>query len=227
MRTMKESKKRRTLAVAFGVAMGFFAGIATPVLATERSTDEDAAIPADAAVFSRSQADWSLAWWQWNLSFSPQLSPASDASGARCAAGQEGDVWFLAGPGIDSHTSRDCTIPFGKTLLVPLAAQSGSMPGRSAKWCPDAVRNTSASIDSVRNLRLEVDGRPIANLASHRQKTDGCTEMAAANVPLDMMFLAATDGYYVMLKPLDRGKHLIQFSANDGSVEVRYSITVK
>src|SRR4051812_12831330 len=54
-----------------------------------------APIGPDDLVFERTQNDWSEAYLQWIAAFPRDASPVSDATGALCAAKQDGDVWFL------------------------------------------------------------------------------------------------------------------------------------
>ena len=83
---------------------------------------------ADDIVFDRSQGEWSEAYLQWVATFARDSSPVSDTTGARCAAKQEGDVWFLATSDGTAPVVRACAVPAGKTLFVPIA---GTWSGRA------------------------------------------------------------------------------------------------
>ena len=87
-----------------------------------------------------------MAWWQWMFSIPSSVHPlsfkASDPTGAKyCMVGQQGDVWFLGGqfkvvdvPSVMGRQSgglraaaivpvvveRECTIPLGHTILIPV-----------------------------------------------------------------------------------------------------------
>ena len=54
-------------------------------------------------------------------------------------------------------------------------------------------------------LLLEVDGQRFDRLEAHRQATSGCFQVPNSSVP------AAANGYYVMLAPLSRGTHIVNF----------------
>ena len=41
--------------------------------------------------------EWTAKWWQWLLSIPGPVNPNLDTTGANCAQGQSGPVWFLAG----------------------------------------------------------------------------------------------------------------------------------
>src|SRR4029078_12765446 len=64
-------------------------------------------------IAGESQGNLTVKWWQWASSFEYAESPGSDRRGERCAAGQQGDVWFLAGTYASKVTRRTCRIPEG------------------------------------------------------------------------------------------------------------------
>src|SRR4029077_20020533 len=41
--------------------------------------------------------EWTARWWQWLLSIPGPVNTNLDTTGANCAQGQSGPVWFLAG----------------------------------------------------------------------------------------------------------------------------------
>jgi hypothetical protein len=47
--------------------------------------------------YGLSYGEWSARWWQWILSIPTQMNPNLDSTGAHCAEGQSGHVWFLPG----------------------------------------------------------------------------------------------------------------------------------
>lgn len=60
-------------------------------------------------------------------------------------------------------------------------------------------------------LILEVDGVQIGNLSAFRQATKKCFDMGALAEPKTRVFPSAANGYYVMLKPLPPGQHVLNF----------------
>ena len=58
-------------------------------------------------------------WWQWVISIGQSENPLLDPTGADCAVGQEGPVWFLGGT-FGGPATRSCTVPAGKALLIPV-----------------------------------------------------------------------------------------------------------
>lgn len=156
-----------------------------------------------------SQADWSRAWWQWAGSFSRFESPIADKSGARCRAGQSGTVWFLAGTYGTNRTIRTCTVPAGKYLFFPLINYVVLPTYSGSLTCETARNSAKAMTDDVEALVLEVDGKRFMNLESHRQATSECFDMAARAG--GGVTPSAGNGYYVMLRPLSRGTHTLNF----------------
>src|SRR4030081_3634226 len=63
---------------------------------------------------------WSARWSQWALAIPKGTNPLLDTTGAKCAVGQGGPVWFLAGTFGSGSVSRSCTVPAGKALFFPV-----------------------------------------------------------------------------------------------------------
>lgn len=63
--------------------------------------------------------EWSARWWQWIESIPKATNPNLDTTGADCAQGQTGPVWFLAGD-FGGTVVRHCTIPTGVSVLFPV-----------------------------------------------------------------------------------------------------------
>jgi hypothetical protein len=58
-------------------------------------------------------------WWQWAMSIPAAVNPILDNTGQRCALGQRGNLWFLAG-NTGGTSVRECTIPLHTRVLIPL-----------------------------------------------------------------------------------------------------------
>jgi hypothetical protein len=77
-------------------------------------------------VFGNTYSEWAEAWTDWAYSYPFETSPITDETGANCAQGQKGPVWFLAGSFFNTPDTeivpieRDCTIPGGKALFFPI-----------------------------------------------------------------------------------------------------------
>jgi hypothetical protein len=74
-------------------------------------------------VYGKTYSEWAEAWTDWAYSYPLDTSPILDETGASCAQGQKGKVWFLAGSFFNDPPipiERDCNIPAGKALFFPI-----------------------------------------------------------------------------------------------------------
>ena len=198
-------------------------------------------LPLQADAFGQSYGDWSAAWWQWSLSIPADRNPLVDETGADAAQGQSGHVWFLAGIfGAGGSVERTATIPAGKALFFPIfnvvninAPQLGDPPWSAAREL-ELRQQLAAEVDSVTDLSAEIDGRPVADLASYRVQDEqpfmvDLPDNNLFGVPADTYGPSVSDGYFLLLAPLAPGNHTIHFSSTAGGVtqEVTYYLTVR
>lgn len=182
-----------------------------------------ALIPPDELIAGATQAEWSVRWWQWAFSFERVRSPISDRTGEMCASRQSGDVWFLAGTYGTRRTERTCTVPFGKTLLFPLINYVTFRGEGTKESCMSLAARAAALTNHPSALVLEVDGKRYNELTSHRLATP-CFGLVQGQ-PAD----AVSNGYYVALRPLSKGKHVLNFGGilPDMVQAVTYTLTVE
>jgi hypothetical protein len=111
--------RRRALAtLAVAVYVGLMIAVMTPV-ARAGSNPNPRVFPPHANPYGNTYGEWSARWWQWTFSIPAATNPLLDDSGAHCAEGQSGQVWFL--PGSFGETfDRACTVPPGKALFFPM-----------------------------------------------------------------------------------------------------------
>jgi hypothetical protein len=188
-------------------------------------------------------AQWSAKWWQWALAVPAPVNPILDATGANCAQGQSGSVWFLAGTSGGAVT-RSCTIPAGKSIMFPIVNVENDYP------CPDPnfhpapgqsledflTQGAKAIIDPVNELEVEVDGVSLRNLFDYRatSKLFMFTGDPSLTAAFDSCITgssqpAVSDGYWIMLAPLPVGTHTIHFRGGvvgSFEIEVTYNLTV-
>ncbi|MEO7108667.1 MAG: hypothetical protein ABIZ09_19995 [Rhodoferax sp.] len=180
-------------------------------------------VPPGDSLFGASQAEWSIKWWQWAFSFERVRSPISDRTGVMCASRQSGDIWFLAGTYGTARTERTCTVPEGKTLFFPLINYVSFLGENSEENCMLLGGRVAALTNNASALVLVVDGNPFKSLESHRFATT-CFSLVPGQ-PAD----AVANGYYVALRPLAKGRHVLSFGGllPNMTQDVTYSITVE
>lgn len=76
--------------------------------------------PPQSQPYGHTYGEWADRWWQWVDSIPKSVNPMIDPTGANCAQGQSGPVWFLAGSPGGSY-DRSCTIPAGKAVFFPVS----------------------------------------------------------------------------------------------------------
>ena len=176
------------------------------LLASGNSVGEtEVLIPPDELVAGVAQTEWSMLWWQWAFSFERVRSPISDRTGEMCTSRQSGDLWYLAGTYGTRRTERSCKIPFGKTIFFPLINYVTYRGEGSNESCMSLASRVAAVTNQPSALILEVDGRRFDGLEAHRLATP-CFSLVPGQ-PAD----AVANGYYVALRPLSRGRHVLNF----------------
>src|SRR5436190_5067212 len=201
--------------------------LSLPAFALAGETGGSPLVPPSEKIAGQSQADWSRMWWQWAGSFGQHESPVSDRKGARCHLRQQGAVWFLAGTYGTQRTIRTCTVPADKYLFFPLINfVVFPAPGMPLS-CEQATKEAAAATAEVSSLVLEVDGKLIKNLEVHRQATKACFDLAAQAG--GGVAPSAGNGYYIMLRPLGRGTHTLNFGGRlpGLSQAVTYTLNVE
>jgi len=106
--------------------------ISIGLIVTARITSaqaEERVFEVDSSPYGNTYGEWSARWWQWLTAIPAATNPNFDTTGANCAVGQVGPVWFLAGTfsSAPPKITRSCTIPHGKALLfTPLTQLDGA-----------------------------------------------------------------------------------------------------
>lgn len=187
------------------------------------SAGQETYVSADAPVSGISQNTYANMWWQWAASMPRKDSPVWDRTGSKCAVNQAGPVWFLAGGYGSSLIHRKCEIPSGKFIFFPVINEVIYPESAKDKPSCESVKK-SVAIDNnhLISFKVIVDGHKYVNPAFFRHASEKCFDLYS-RVPgaqkYPPVYPTATDGYWVMLKPLSKGKHEISFRAeyNSGS----------
>jgi hypothetical protein len=216
------------------------------------------AVPPTEDPLGISYADWGERWYAWWASLPASTHPSL---GGPCEQGQDDpDVWFLA-TAAPTCSERSCKVPQGRHILVmvdgfygsPAPEEGCATNGECRKAESDyqeacAINGPVGSGDEV---CLEVNGERVANLDEYAFTTGLFRIKPHATDPIssflspygehtctgdcakgsDRHMIAC--GYWVMLKPLEPGEHVLRFYfgiPDDGgfvSREVYYHLTVE
>ncbi len=190
--------------------------------------------PKDARPYGRSLERWSELLWSYIYAQPLDHNPFLDTTGADCAIGQEGPVWFLPavpGSSLGTDVVRTCTIPHERAVMLQLASAMNDYP------CPDPsfqpapgqslydflIAPIRPLFDGETGFEITLDGVPIVDPLSYRLTSDdvfhfkGDTSFAPDFDPCvtGKRQEAVSDGFYLMFRPLSRGDHLIVVNGHD------------
>jgi hypothetical protein len=157
-----------------------------------------------------------------------------------CAVGQSGNVWFLAGGFGSSKIKRICSIPAGKYVFFPVVNTSyWPESEKNGYTCEAAIRDAAMNNDTALDLFVELDGVAMNDVKNYRAKTKVCFNIYE-RVPKEFnaynAFPSASDGFWILLKPLSIGTHTIKFGGRYNRAsgaygrmvqDIEYQITVK
>lgn len=209
-----------------------------------RAHANSAVFPINTNPFGKSYAGWTEAWWRYVMQFDCANIPTNDQTGANSNVGQTGPVYFLVGTSGGS-ANRTVVIPKSKGILFPIITYLNDYPCPDANFKPEQDQTleeflkegAKATIDMAGNLKVDLDGKTIINVSSYRVPTNmfsftGNADLASCVDPCitGLKQEAVSDGYWIILKPLSKGKHILHFHgeiSNYGfEVDVIYTIFI-
>jgi hypothetical protein len=190
-------------------------------------------LPAHAHAFGKSLGEWTAAWWQWALAMPVDAHPLFDT--ADCDAGQSGKVFFLGGAFTGTSTTRECTVPVGKAILIAVLNVECSTvePPPFFGSNEEELRECAKGFqDTGFGLSASVDDCPVQNLDGYRVQSPVFDFSAPANnvlfIPGPVSGQSVSDGVWLLIAPLSAGEHVIhvQGSFPGFPIDVTYNLTV-
>jgi hypothetical protein len=192
------------------------------------------------SVAGKTLEEWSAAWWQRATEIPVADSPLFDETGAKAAAGDAGQVFFLFGKFTNNSApsatpvtaTRSATVKDNQYLFFPILNVIG------ADQPIETSRTMNAdSVASYTELHASIDGEAVANLFDHRE----ISPVFTITLPAGDVFGAgpatfndaAADGMYLMVAPLSAGEHTINFGGAQGkpdttfALDITYNLTVE
>lgn len=212
---------RTTLTIIFSMLVGF-------------AHASQSIIPLDPGfkLEGHSTAELSAAWWKWAMASPDESNPVQDTSGAHCDVDQQGSVWFLAGGFGSSKIKRSCAIPVGKYIFFPIINMAYWQPREVGNryTCENAKALAAVNNDNALELFVELDGVAVENPKRFRARTKQCFdifERVPKNLNSYNAYPSASDGYWLLLRPLQKGKHTIKFGGRYPSPDTAYGHMVQ
>lgn len=173
--------------------------------------------------YGKTYEEWTKEWWQWLVSIPSDLNPSLDRTGENCDIDQGGSVFKLTGTG-GGTKEVNCEIPSNMAILFPvIAVECSFVESPALKTETDLHDCATSDQDSVTRLSARINGIEIRDIGKYRLHSG----LFNLTFPDNNIFgvqegqsEAVSDGYWVFLKPLTSGSHLIEFSATLGECTV-------
>ena len=186
--------------------------------ALERKRTAATVVPPSASYHEKTYAELSAQSAEMAMEHPLEGHPALDTPDFDVRSGQNGEVWFLGGP-FGTH-ERSVSVPAGKALLfIILNAECSTLepPDSGFHGDTEAEQRACAKFwaDHILDVTCTVDGEAVENIADHRVSSPQFTFTA----PTPWLFgetggtgTSVVDGYYVLVEPLPKGAHIVQYS---------------
>ncbi len=176
---------------------------------------------ADSRPYGKTYGSWTVEWWRWALAIPKSINPIVDGTGENAGVNQRyEDVSFLAGKMASEDRTlpnRFCTLSTEKSILFPVInCESNQLEHPELRTHQDIIERVKKDEDTIIRKECYVDDTPIP---AQRIKSDpSIFELSMVD---DNLFnvkggstSASADGYWVFLKPLPLGKHIISFQGS-------------
>jgi hypothetical protein len=201
-------------------------------------------------------------WWKWILGIPADESPVLDETGEDCAVDQKGPIWYLAGfagstegPPFGGSAERDCTIPEGKDILIPIfntvcaeqtdaglirqvlgLEEDDDIPSSQLK--EGLVRCTDFIMSFVDIEHVSIDGQAIAQedfedlrVVSPQFQIVYPEGNVFNQSPTNVKQKAVAQGYWILVEDLEPGEHTIEVVSGlpefDFQTSVTYHLTIE
>lgn len=161
-----------------------------------------------------SYPQWTVRWWRWLLSLPKGSNPALDTSGRYSKINQhDPNVWFLAGT-FGGIVERICTIPSGRSILMPVINYQCSYAEEPSITTTRGLKfKCKKEIDDIKDAKFMIDESIQIDLSRYRIRSPIFSINLKDNNALDLQSCSTkmtSDGFWVFLKPLAKGRHKIR-----------------
>lgn len=232
------TKYRQSIFAMIGIALGLAVVPASKAIAASPNPD---VFPTDEVVLGMTYGEWSAAWWKYVFAIPAANNPTNDITGQFCDIKQSGPVRLLAGLNSGEAVERNCTVPSGKAIFFPIINVECSTVEPEPFSCSNeaecrACAGAFADAIGISTLKASIDGINVHALSGYRVQSPFFNFTLSGNNILGLPAgtgSSVSDGYWLMLKPLPPGNHVIHFEGafvsglgNGFSQNVTYHLTV-
>jgi hypothetical protein len=190
----------------------------------------------------RSYSEWAAEWWKWAVGTPVSTNPVLDPTGENCAIGQSDHVWFLAGSFGSDPVVRECTIPTGDAVLVPLInfVYFGFLSDPPEQRTEEFIRSQVTCIEDAEFALVEVDGVPVQDPGRYLERStvfdillpeDNILGATEDDIPELTLSPSVDAGFYLLFTPRTPGEHTIHWQASSEACgfgqDITYHLTVR
>lgn len=191
--------------------------------------------PIDSKPYGYTYGEWSAKWWQWLLSIPKPDNPLLDTTGANSTINQgNSNVFFLCQTyeGEKSIPDRVVTLASGRAIFMPIINWISVMH-IDGENDDELVATAKERMDVVANLEITINGITVKEgFEGYRAQSP----FFNLELPVNNIFgvpaghrRAISDGYWLFVKPLEKGTSLTSFGSCSSGVTkigVNYNISV-
>ena len=163
-------------------------------------------------------------FFQWSMANGHVEHPLGAQYGPMCGSSADDKIIYLKGGGDGKFPARHCVIPHDKPIFFGVLSASSYPDSDQAAHenddccnCRHFQRQVAATVDTAENMHVELDGVSLGDLSKYRAWSFKCFDFFGG-LPLEarpyVAYPAAVDGYWVALKPLLPGKHVLKWGGN-------------
>ncbi len=209
---------KRTWKVVAVLAVALALAATGPMRAAEAGSSQPHVFSPQLRPYGHSYSEWEVRLDQWQFAIPASENPGLVHTGAHCAEGQSGPVWYLIAPMYATDT-QTCTVPAGKAFLISPAgwecstAEGGGDTSAALRDCArkdqDTVTIANVTIDGVHLTNLLTRYRFVTPLFTFKYPADNMLQQ----VPGPGTTASVGDGIVVMLAPLAAGHHTLEMGS--------------
>lgn len=190
-------------------------GAPSETMAPKAGSDNPTVIRPNTSFRGKTYSQWSASFWQWALALPLNGHPFNECM-KDFSAGQSGNVWYWSSP--DGPVTCNETIPAGTAIFLTIRdVETSSLedPPFHGVTAVEQAANSKWFADHIVKVFCTIDGEPVENIMPTYRFSSGQYVFTA---PSPWVFgttggtgSSVADGYYLMLRPLSKGKHTIHY----------------
>lgn len=164
--------RRRTVLLT-ALALTLLLGVTGPVIAQDATPDAGAVtvLGPDESFAGVTRGEWDARWWQWAVSFPPEINPNITITESSCAYGQSGPMFFLPANFSPGAGTVSCVVPEGTAIFLPLHGWECSTvepPPFFGRDEAELAACAEAFTDDVSDPQVTINGEAVPDLEAYQ-----------------------------------------------------------